>query len=86
MTPEVGSKVKTFFSLKEVMSHIKLKGIEHRAPCKHIFCPHTRPLPLGLIKRFKKAECGHVAYQTKLKEVDTNIDANTLTLQTPPDL
>ena len=27
------------------MSHIKLKlkGTEHRAPCKHILCPYTHP-------------------------------------------
>ena len=31
-----GSKVKTFF-LKVVMLHIKLMGMEHRAPCKYIF-------------------------------------------------
>ena len=39
-TAEVGSKVKTFFFyLKVVMLHIKLKGMENRAPRKHIFCP-----------------------------------------------
>ena len=30
--------VKHFF-LKVVMLFIKLKEMEHRAPCKHIFCP-----------------------------------------------
>ena len=33
--------------LKDVMLHIKLKGMEPRAPCKHIFCPYTHPWPLG---------------------------------------
>ena len=31
--PGVGSKVKIFFLLKVVMLHIKLKGMELRAPC-----------------------------------------------------
>ena len=29
------------------MLHIKLKGMEHRVPCYHIFCPYTHPRPLG---------------------------------------
>ena len=41
-TPGVGSKVKHF-----------LKGMEHRAPCKHILCPYTHPQLVGLIKRYK---------------------------------
>ena len=45
--PRWGQKVKTFFVLKLVMSHIKLKGVEHRVPCKHTFCPYTHPQPLG---------------------------------------
>ena len=32
----VMSKVKTLF-VKVVMMHIKLKGMEHRAPCKYTF-------------------------------------------------
>ena len=32
-----GQKVKAFF-LKVIMLNIKLKGMERRAPCKHIFC------------------------------------------------
>ena len=35
-----GQKFKTFF-LEVVMMHIKLKGMECRAPCKHILCLHT---------------------------------------------
>ena len=27
------------------MLYIKLKGMEHRAPCFHIFCPCTHPRP-----------------------------------------
>ena len=44
-TPWVGSKVNFF--LKVVLFHIKLMGIEHRAPCKHILCPyiHTSSIP-----------------------------------------
>ena len=39
LTPEVGSKVKKVLFLKVVMMPIKLMGMEHRAPCKHMFCP-----------------------------------------------
>ena len=74
--PWVGSKhfsessqVKTFFS-KVVMLHTKLKGMELREPCMHIFYPYTHPQPVGRFKRKKKtSECGHVAYQIKGKEV-----------------
>ena len=30
-----------------VMLHIKLKGMDHRAPCKHIFCPYKHSQPQG---------------------------------------
>ena len=50
-TPGVGQKVETFFLLKVVMLHMKLKGIEHRAPCKHTFCPYTHPQTPDGIKR-----------------------------------
>ena len=46
-----------------VMLHNKLKGIEHRAPWKHILS-----LWVGL-KDKTNSECGHVAYQIKGKEV-----------------
>ena len=46
-TPGVGSKGQNFFFLKVVMLHIKLKGTDHRAPHKHIFCTHTHPRPPG---------------------------------------
>ena len=36
-----GQKVKLYLFLKVVMLHIKLKGIEHRAPCKQICCHYT---------------------------------------------
>ena len=29
------------------MLHIKLKGMKHTAPCKHILCPYTNPRHLG---------------------------------------
>ena len=48
---------------------INWKGMEHRAPYKHIFSPYTHPHPVGWIKRLKKSDCGHVAYQIKEKEV-----------------
>ena len=66
--PGVGSNI--FFFLKVVMLLIKLKGMEHRAPCKHIFCPYT-PSTRGLGQKVKTffSECGLVAYQIKEKEV-----------------
>ena len=73
-TPGVGSKDKTFFYLKVVLLHIELEGMENRAPCKHIFCAYTHPLPVGWIKRLK-SEYGHVAYQIKGKEVKINVEA-----------
>ena len=59
-----GQKIKTFF-LKVVMVHIKLKGMDYRAPCKHIICPYTHQRPLGGVKRSKHffSESSHVAYQ-----------------------
>ena len=42
------SKGQNIFFLKEVMLHIKLKGMEHRVPCKHKPCHlYTHPLNLG---------------------------------------
>ena len=49
--PWVGSKGQNMFLLKIDMLHIKLNGMEHRAPCKHILCPSTHPWPLGGVKR-----------------------------------
>ena len=51
LDPWVRIKGQNIFSLKVVMLHIKLKGMEHRAPCKHIICPYTQPQPVGWIKR-----------------------------------
>ena len=49
-TPGVGSK---HIFLKEVILQIIFMGMEHRAPCKHIFCPYTHPQPLGLDQKVK---------------------------------
>ena len=48
-----GQKVKTFFLLKVVMLRIKLKGMDHKAPCKNIFCPYTHPWSLGWDQKIK---------------------------------
>ena len=62
-TPEVGSKVKTFF-LQVVMLHIKLNGISNVATCKNIFYPYTHSRPLGCGQRSKHfSASSHVAYQ-----------------------
>ena len=52
-TPGVESKSQNIFFLKVVMLYMKLKGLEHVAPCKHIFCPYTHPRPRGGVKRLK---------------------------------
>ena len=46
-----GQKVKIQLLQNMVMLHNKLKGMEHRAPCKHIFSPYTHPQHVGWIKR-----------------------------------
>ena len=46
-TTGVGSKGQNIFLMKVVMLHIKLKGMEYRAPRKHIFCPYTHARSLG---------------------------------------
>ena len=46
--PGVLSKGLNIFFLKEVNFHIKLTGVEHRAPCKHILCPYMHPQSRGL--------------------------------------
>ena len=59
--------VKTFFLLKVVMLHIKFKGMDHRAPCKHIVCPFTHTQSPDGVKRSKHflSVNSHVVYQIK---------------------
>ena len=66
-TPLVGSKGQPIFSLEVVILHMKLKGMEHRAPCKRICFLYTHPRPLGWDQRSKHffTESSHVAYQSK---------------------
>ena len=47
------------------MLHVKLKGMEHRAPCKHIFCTYTHSRPLGAGSKGQPFlfQRSHVAYQ-----------------------
>ena len=63
------------------MLHSKLKGMDHRALCKPIFCPYTHPQPMELGQKVKTifSECDHVAYQIKDKEVYTSIKAKSMT-------
>ena len=69
-TPLVGSKGQPIFSLEVVILHIKLKGMEHRAPSKRICFLYTHPRPLGWDQRSKHffTESSHVAYQSKGNE------------------
>ena len=72
LDPWGGVKGQNNFFLKVVILHIKLKGMEHRAPCKHIFCPLTHTLDPGVeskIKTFFFSESSHVVY-IKLKPMD----------------
>ena len=50
----LGSKGLNILFLKCVILHIKVKGMEHRAQRKFIFCPYTNPLPLGSRQTVKK--------------------------------
>ena len=70
-TQGVGSKVKLYLFLKVVMLHIKLKGIENRAPWKQICCHYTHQRPLGWGQKviFFFSKSGHVAYKIKVEEV-----------------
>ena len=47
------------------ITHIKLNGIEHRAPCKQIFCLYTYFRPPGWGQKGQNifSESRHVAYQ-----------------------
>ena len=70
-TLDPGGGVKTFFFLKVVMLHTKLKGMEHRTPCKHIFCPNTHHgAPWGGVKRSKLFFMKVVMLHIKLKGMD----------------
>ena len=62
-SPTLGVKGQTF--LKVVMLHIKLMGMEHRAPFKHIFRPYTHPGPLGVGSKGQNIFLLNVAYQIK---------------------
>ena len=63
------------------MLHIKLKGMEHRAPCKHKFCPYTLPLAPGGLKAIF-SESSHAAYQIKRNGAKSTMQAHILFLQT----
>ena len=49
------------------MLHIKLKGIEHRAPWKQICCHYTHQRPLGGVKRSFFSFLKVVMFHIKLK-------------------
>ena len=70
-TGGLGSKGHNIFFLRVVMMHIKLRGMEYRAPCKHLFCLYTHPQPWGWGQKVKtffflKVFMMHI----KLKEID----------------
>ena len=53
-----------------VMSHIKLMGIDHRAPYKYILCPYTHPCPLGRVNRSNRFLMKVVMLHIKLKGME----------------
>ena len=65
-----GQKVKTCFSLKIAMLHIKLERMKPRTPYKQIFCPYTSPLHLKCGSKGQSifSESGHGAYHNEGKE------------------
>ena len=77
----LGFKMQLFQNM--VVLHNKLKRMEPRPPCMPIFSLHIHPQPAGSDLMITNSECGHVGYQIKGKELQTNIEANTLTLLTP---
>ena len=63
------------FLLKVVMLHIKLKGIEHKAPCKHLFCPCTCPQPPDGVKGHFFLEIHYVTHQIKGNSVLSSVQS-----------
>ena len=53
--------------MKVGMLYMKLKQMEHRPPCKHIFCPYTHPQPQDEVKNVKKKFLKVVMLHIKLK-------------------
>ena len=49
-----------------VMLHNKLKGMEHRAPCKFFFSLYTHPHSVGWIKSYEKSKCGQESIQSSI--------------------
>ena len=41
------------------------KGMEHRAPCKHIFSTYTHPQPVGWIKKILNVFMLHIKLKGK---------------------
>ena len=64
------------------MLHIKLKGMEHRACCKHKFCHYTPPWPLGGVKTSKRFQSSH-AIKLKGNGALSTLQASILSLHTP---
>ena len=79
-TPVVGSKRQTFFFLKVVMLHIKLKRMKRRVPCNasthSVITPISTPSQ-GQIARNKKVQNKRQKTSTKQNKNNThNITTN----------
>ena len=83
LDPWGGIKGKNSFFL-DVMLYIKLKHMEHRAPCKYIFCPYTNPQPQIGVKKVKTffSESSHVTYQIKGNGAKRTMQAHLLSFYT----
>ena len=59
-----------FVLLKVVMVHIKLNGMENRAPRKYTFCPYTHPQPHKCGQKVKTFFLKVVTLHIKLTRMD----------------
>ena len=84
-SPGWGQRVKTFFTERTTL-HIKLKGMEQRAPRKHIFCPYTHPQAKDRVKRSKHFFLKVVILHIKLNGALSTMQAHILSLHTPSPL
>ena len=65
------------------MLNIKLKGMERRTPCKHLFYLYKHPRSVGSDQNVKVLFLNVAVLHIKLKGKKTNIEAKTVTLHTP---
>ena len=77
-----GQKVRIQLFNYMVMLHNKLKGMRHRAPCKHIFSLYTHPQPVSWIKGKKNLNVVMLHIKLREKKYGLTLEANAVTLHT----